>query len=144
MEKAGGRVFVYWMPQCKTCQRAVDFLQEIGVKITGFRNIKEEKLSEQEIRKLAAMAGSAEAIFSRRAIMYRALDLDKVTLTEDDKIRHMVNEHTFIHRPLIVSENGRIFAGFHEARLREFFGIPEPERPRYSRRVQPRTNSTHV
>ena len=59
--------------------------------------------------------------------MYRALDLDKVTLTEDDKIMHMKNEHTFIRRPLIVTEDNRIYPGFHERRLREFFFGPPPE-----------------
>jgi arsenate reductase (glutaredoxin) len=123
------RVLVYGMPQCKTCQRALDFLQEIGVNISGFRNVKEDKLNEYEIRELADIAGGAEVIFSRRAIMYRALDLDKVVLTDEDKIRHMAKEHTFIRRPLIVVDSKRIYAGFHEKKLRQFFGL-EPVEPR--------------
>jgi arsenate reductase len=115
------------MPQCKTSLRALDFLRAVGVQVLNFRDVKTEKLSEAEIRRLADMAGSAEAIFSRRAIQYRALDLDKVTLSEEDLIRHMTHEHTFIRRPLIVTENQRIFAGFHAKRLREFFGMPVPD-----------------
>jgi arsenate reductase len=133
MERVLDRVHVYGMPQCKTCQRALDFLRYIGVHVAEFRDVKTNKLSEAEIRALAELAGSAEAIFSRRAIMYRTLDLDKVTLTEEDKIQHMVSEHTFIRRPLIVTENKRIYAGYHEHRMLEFFGLPVPDRR--SRRV---------
>lgn len=131
MERFLGRVYVYGMPQCKTCQRALDFLRFMKINISGFRDVKTDKLTEEEIRKLAEIAGGAEAIFSRRAIMYRALDLDKVDLSDEDMIRHMANEHTFIRRPLIVTDNQKIFAGFHDKRLREFFGIEASEPRRF-------------
>ena len=50
MEKILGRVHVYGMPQCKTCQRALDFLRYIGVHVAEFRDVKTNKLSEAEIR----------------------------------------------------------------------------------------------
>lgn len=44
---------VYWLPYCTTCQKAVAYLQEKAVPVRGYRNLKEQPLSEDEVRALA-------------------------------------------------------------------------------------------
>src|SRR3954464_6307320 len=56
-------VDVCWLPYCSTCARAVAYLQEKGVSIRRYRNLKEEPLSEDEVRALAEKVGSVEKLF---------------------------------------------------------------------------------
>ena len=56
------------------------------------------------------MAGSYEALFSRVALKYRALGLDKKKLTEDDYKKYILEEYTFLKRPVIIIDN-KIFIG---------------------------------
>ncbi len=56
------------------------------------------------------MAGSYETLFSRGALKYRALGLDKMQLTEDDYKKYIIEEYTFLKRPVIITGN-KIFVG---------------------------------
>ena len=67
--------------QCTTCQKAVGYLQEKGVPIRGYRNLKEQPLSEDEVRVLAAKVGGVEKLFSKRAMKYRAMGLHERELS---------------------------------------------------------------
>ena len=55
--------------------------------------------------------GGADALFSRRALKYRAMGLHEQTLTDDDLLRLMTEEYTFLTRPVIV-RGDRATAGF--------------------------------
>jgi len=56
------------------------------------------------------MAGSYEAVFSKVALKYRALGLDKMILTEDDFKKYILEEYTFLKRPVIIIKD-KIFVG---------------------------------
>jgi arsenate reductase len=56
------------------------------------------------------MSGSYESLFSRVALKYRALGLDKKKLTEDDYMNYILEEYTFLKRPVIIIGN-KIFIG---------------------------------
>ena len=114
-------VDVYWLPYCTTCQKAVAHLQERGVPIRSYRNLKEEPLSEDEVRALAAKVGGVEKLFSKRAMKYRQMGLHEQQLTEDDLVRLMAEEYTFVTRPVIV-RGDRATAGFSAKRVDELVG----------------------
>ena len=46
-------------------------------------------------------AGSYEALFSRRAMKYRAMGLHEQDLTEEDYRKLILEEYTFLQRPVI-------------------------------------------
>lgn len=104
-------VDVYWLPYCTTCQKAVAYLQEKGVPIRGYHNLKEQPLSEDEVRDLAAKVGGVETLFSKRAMKYRQMGLHEQQLSDDDLVRLMAQEYTFVTRPVIV-RGDRATAGF--------------------------------
>jgi arsenate reductase len=104
-------VEVYGLPYCTTCQKALAYLEGKGVRITGFRDVKTEPLTRGEVEELARKVGSADALFSRRAMKYRATGLHEQTLSDDDLLRLMTEEYTFITRPVIV-RGDRATAGF--------------------------------
>ncbi|HKP74450.1 MAG TPA: ArsC/Spx/MgsR family protein [Longimicrobiaceae bacterium] len=111
-----GGVDVYWLPYCTTCQKAVAYLREKGVPIRGYRNLKEQPLSEDEVRGLAEKVGGVETLFSKRAMKYRAMGLHERELSEDEMVRLMAEEYTFVTRPVLV-RGARATAGFSAKRV---------------------------
>jgi len=103
---------MYWLPYCSTCTKAEQALLDAGHTIKTHVNVKEESVSRETLVKLAEGLGSVEALFSKRAMKYRSMGLDKMTLSDDDMLTHMQTEYTFIKRPVIVTESGRVLAGF--------------------------------
>lgn len=56
------------------------------------------------------MAGSYEAIFSRRALKYKELGLKDKNLTEKDYRNFILDEYTFLKRPVVIIKD-KIFIG---------------------------------
>jgi arsenate reductase (glutaredoxin) len=114
-------VEVYGLPYCTTCQKALNYLEEKGVAIREFRDLKTEPLSRAEVEELARKVGGAEALFSKRAMKYRAMGLHEQQLSEDDLLRLMTEEYTFVTRPVIV-RGDRATAGFSAKRVDALVG----------------------
>ena len=114
-------VEVYGLPYCTTCQRAIQYLQERGVKVQNLRDLKTQPLSAVEVEELARKVGGAEKLFSKRAMKYRKMGLHEQTLTDDDLIRLMTEEYTFVTRPVIVAGD-RATAGFSAKRVDALVG----------------------
>jgi arsenate reductase len=114
-------VDVYWLPYCTTCTKAVAYLQEKDVPIRSFRNLKEQPLSVDEVRGLAAKVGGVETLFSKRAMKYRVMGLHEREVSEDEMVKLMSEEYTFVTRPVIV-RGDRATAGFSAKRVDELVG----------------------
>lgn len=114
----GVSVDVYWLPHCTTCQKAVKYLQDKQIPIRSFRDLKAQPLERAEVVDLARKVGGAEKLFSRRAMKYRSMGLHEQELSEDDLLRLMAEEYTFITRPVIV-RGDRATAGFSAKRIAE-------------------------
>jgi arsenate reductase (glutaredoxin) len=77
-------------------------LNLIGVDL---KDIKTNKITSLEIEQMAKISGSYEALFSRRAMKFKALDLANKTLTEDDYKKYILSEYTFLKRPVLVIDD---------------------------------------
>jgi len=104
---------IYYLGTCSTCAEILDQtgLRSHGKKL-GFtmQDIKTEKITPAQIDEMKKMAGSYEALFSRRALKYKELGLKDVTLTEMDYRRYILEEYTFLKRPVVIIDS-RIFIG---------------------------------
>lgn len=100
---------IYYLSTCSTCTRIIT---ELGLKTKkfDFQDIKTEKITASQLAEMKKMAGSYEALFSRVALKYRALGLDKKKLGEDDYKKYILEEYTFLKRPVIIIKN-KIFVG---------------------------------
>ena len=100
---------IYYLSSCSTCSRIIT---ELGLKNKKFefQDIKAEKITFDQLAEMKKMAGSYEALFSRVALKYRALGLDKKQLTEDDYQKYILEEYTFLKRPVIII-GSKIFVG---------------------------------
>jgi arsenate reductase len=91
---------IYHLSNCQTCQKIIAQLNN-GEDCT-LQNIKETNISAEVLDDLAAKVGTYEALFSRKAMKYRSLGLDKMTLTEQDYRKWMLEEYTFLKRPFVI------------------------------------------
>ena len=124
------KIHFYGLPNCTTCQKALRRLDYHRVPEVEKRNIKEEPLTREEIKKLAAMLGGIENLFSRRSVKYRELGLRDKELSEADMLDLMENEYTFLKRPILVVGNKAV-AGFFERIYDEFLTAEnQPSRPK--------------
>jgi arsenate reductase (glutaredoxin) len=94
---------------CTTCQRIMKD-SELIKKGYAYQNIKEEKITAAQLDEMKAMIGSYEALFSRRALKYKAMGLKDKNLTEKDYRELILQEYTFLKRPVIISGK-KIFSG---------------------------------
>ncbi|MEM1357807.1 MAG: ArsC/Spx/MgsR family protein [Bacteroidota bacterium] len=99
---------MYQLSNCKTCQRILGELgEQPGLEVS---NIKETAITPEELDRMAELAGSYEALFSRRAMKYRSMGLADQNLTEKDYRRLILEEYTFLKRPVTVVGD-QIFIG---------------------------------
>ncbi len=86
-------------------------MKQLGVDGTwNKREIKSEPITEEELEHMKKLKGSYEELFSRRSMKYRAWNLKDKTLTEDDYKNYILEEYTFLKRPVIIL-NDEIFVG---------------------------------
>jgi arsenate reductase len=100
---------IYHLANCGTCQQIID---EFGAKAKGFekQDIKTQKISPAQLEEMKTLAGTYEALFSRRALKYRELGLNNKSLSEADYKKFILEEYTFLKRPVIIND-GKIFVG---------------------------------
>jgi arsenate reductase len=100
---------IYHLGTCTTCQK---ILKEVKADKKGFnfQEIKTESITAAQLDGLKKMAGSYEALFSRRALKYKEWGLKDKALTEKDYRDLILKEYTFLKRPVVI--NGKkIFIG---------------------------------
>lgn len=59
---------------------------------------------------MIALAGSAEVLFSRRALKYQSMGLKDKNLSEKDYRQLIIDEYTFLRRPVMIIGK-KIFVG---------------------------------
>jgi arsenate reductase len=100
---------MYHLANCTTCQAII---KETGADKAGLtlQDIKTEKITTTQLDEMKAMTGSYESLFSRRAMKYKELGLKDKTLTEKDYRNFILEEYTFLKRPVTIL-NKAIFVG---------------------------------
>jgi len=99
---------IYYLASCDTCRKIIKSLPNSDR--LEFHDIRENPITEPELEELHSLSGSYEALFSKKAQLYKSLDLKNKTLTEDDYKKYLLQQYTFLSRPVILL-NGEIFIG---------------------------------
>lgn len=99
---------IYHLGTCSTCQRILKELEPLDGVI--LQEIKTEPMSELQLDEMAALAGSFESLFSRRAMLFRQRGLHEKQLNEDDYKALILDHYTFLKRPVVIVDN-QIFIG---------------------------------
>jgi arsenate reductase (glutaredoxin) len=100
---------MYYLGTCSTCAAII---KETGISNKEFemQDIKTEKITSKQLEEMKKMAGSYEALFSRRALKYKELGLKDKLLTEKDYRNYILEEYTFLKRPVVIMDD-KIFIG---------------------------------
>src|SRR5579871_1370404 len=108
---------IYCLSTCDTCNA---ILKDIDAKKKGFQlqDIKTEKISAAQLDEMKKMTGSYEALFSRRAMKYKALGLKYKSLSEKAYRNFILEEYTFLKRPVVILNN-KIFIGSEKKTIEE-------------------------
>lgn len=106
---------IYHLGTCSTNSR---ILKELNLKSVDLQDIKKEPISTNQIEEMAKIAGSYESLFSRKAMKYKSLGLNEMKLSEADYKKHIIEEYTFLKRPVaIIGDN--IFIGNSKKNIEE-------------------------
>ena len=92
---------LYHLATCSTCKRII---KELGDKALSFemQDIKTSKITTAQLDEMKALAGTYEALFSRRSQQYAARGLKDKTLSEQDYRNLILEEYTFLKRPVAI------------------------------------------
>ncbi|MFZ6050372.1 arsenate reductase family protein [Halocola ammonii] len=99
----------FYLKTCDTCKRIMNDL-DIENRAVDLREIKSENVSPEELDQMKKHEGSYESLFNKRARKYREQKLNERELSEDDFRQLILDEYTFLKRPVLLS-NDRAFAG---------------------------------
>ena len=99
---------IYYLSTCSTCERILKELKP-GKEVV-MQDIKTEKITPAQIDEMKTLSGSYESLFSRVALKYRKLGLNNLKLTAKDYRKYILEEYTFLKRPVILV-NDKIFIG---------------------------------
>ena len=91
---------IYYLSTCDTCRRILRELE--APEGTVLRDIKTNPLREDQLEELRERAGSYEALFSKRARLYKERNLKEQNLEESDYRRLLLEHYTFLKRPVVV------------------------------------------
>lgn len=99
---------VYYLKTCSTCIRilkALDLPSDFVL-----QDIKTEEITVKQLDEMKRLAGSYEALFSKRSKLYKEMDLKNQHLKERDYKHYILEHYTFLSRPVIIADDD-IFIG---------------------------------
>lgn len=99
---------IYHLSTCNTCQRIIKELNP--PQSTVLQDVKTNPVTPEQLQSMYAHTQSYEALFNRRAQLYRKRDLHNQELTENDYKALILEHYTFLKRPVIIT-NETIFVG---------------------------------
>nr|WP_297913088.1 ArsC/Spx/MgsR family protein [uncultured Allomuricauda sp.] len=99
---------IYHLESCSTCQRILKELAPLD-EVT-LQEIKSQPITSAQLDQMKALAGSYEALFSRRAMLFRQRGLHEKQLAEEDYKQLILDHYTFLKRP-VVQLDDQIFIG---------------------------------
>lgn len=82
------------------------------------QEIKTESITPKQLDEMKALAGSYEALFSRKAKKYKEMGLKDEVLDERDYQQYILSDYTFLKRPVVVDGN-EIFIGNEKKNLEQ-------------------------
>ncbi len=91
---------IFHLASCPTCRRIIkevnpgeDFI---------FQDVKLQPITEKQLNELYLLTNSYSELFNKQARKYRELGLHKKNLTEEQIKNFILNEYTFLRRPIFV------------------------------------------
>lgn len=111
---------IYYLASCDTCRKIIKSLPESAN--LEYHDIRQNPITEAELEEMHALSGSYEALFSRKAQLYKSMDLKSKTLTETDYKKYILEHYTFLSRPVFIID-GKIYIGNSQKNINEVISV---------------------
>lgn len=111
---------IYYLASCDTCRKIIKSLPKNNDLV--FHDIKQDPISEKDFEIMYLLSGSYEALFSKKAQLYKSMDLKNKSLTEDDYRKYILEHYTFLSRPVFIIEN-KIYIGNSQKNILEVLKV---------------------
>ena len=98
---------VYFLQTCDTCRK---ILKDVNIEGFEKQEIKTAPITNQQLEHLYSLSKSYEALFNKRAKLYREMQLNTSVLSETDYKQYILKEYTFLKRPVFIVDS-EIFIG---------------------------------
>lgn len=111
---------VFYLKTCGTCMK---ILNKFDLTDWELREVKTEGIKKEELDEMYKLAGSYEALFSKRSTQIKAREIDVKSLKEQDYKDLILDHYSFLKRPVFITDK-EIFIGNDKknvAALEEFF-----------------------
>lgn len=89
----------------KTCGTNKKIMAELNLKDWTHREIKSQAISEAELETMHQLAGSYDALFSKRSQEIKKRAIDVKNLSEEDKKQLILSHYSFLKRPVFIDDN---------------------------------------
>ena len=90
---------IYYLKTCDTCKR---ILKELNLEGVELQEIKTQPIGTTQLEEMHELSASYEALFSKRAQLYKARGLKDQSLTEEDFKSLILENYTFLKRPVAI------------------------------------------
>ena len=104
---------IYYLKTCDTCSR---ILKEMNLTGYELQEIKSNPITVSQLDDLFKLTNNYEVLFNKRAKKYRQMDLKSQELSEKDYRQLILDEYTFLKRPIIINKT-EIFIGNTKKRI---------------------------
>ncbi|SEB97004.1 Arsenate reductase, glutaredoxin family [Tenacibaculum sp. MAR_2009_124] len=98
---------VYFLQTCDTCRR---ILKEVNIEGFEKQEIKTKPITIEQLEAMHSLSHSYEALFNKRAKLYREMQLNTSELSETDYKQYILKEYTLLKRPVFIVDE-EIFIG---------------------------------
>lgn len=99
---------IYYLASCDTCRKIIKSLPNTDQ--LEFHDIRQNPITEKELEEMHSLSGSYEALFSKKAQLYKSMDLKNKALTEADFKQYLLEHYTFLSRPVFIIDD-KIYIG---------------------------------
>jgi arsenate reductase len=99
---------IYYLGTCDTCRKIIKSLPK-GVDLV-FHDIKQDRITEEQLEEMLQLSGSYESLFSKKAILYKTMNLKNKQLSESDYKNLILENYTFLSRPVFIINDVFILA----------------------------------
>ena len=100
----------------KTCGTNRKIMSGLDLKDFILREIKSEPITEDELALMCKLAGSYEALLSKKSTQIKARSIDVKNLKEKDFKKLLLEHYSFLKRPVFIVDN-EIFIGNDKANV---------------------------
>lgn len=110
----------YYLSTCSTCKKIIAQIE--APESFQMQDIKSSPITTEQIEEMRELAGSYEALFSRRAMKFRSMGLHEKSLTEEDYKSLILEEYTFLKRPVFIVDD-QLFIGNSKKTIESFLSL---------------------